>query len=102
MNSKRQEFNLDIKGVKKYPLNDDIGNYRLQEIGQMSAKGMRGRKTMVFPIKGIMPNEGMQWKIGTEETLRLEAKGKIIAKNEKRYIIIRPEDESTDIFTPFW
>ncbi|HUN23471.1 MAG TPA: site-specific DNA-methyltransferase [Anaerolineales bacterium] len=102
MNSKRQEFNLDVKGQKEYTLSDELGPYRLQEIGQMSSDGMRGRQTMIFPIKGIMPNEGMQWKVGKDESERLDREERIILINNKPHILMRPEHEDAEIFTPFW
>jgi len=112
MNSKRQEFNLDVKGQKEYTLSDELGPYRLQEIGQMSSDGMRGRQTMIFPIKGIMPNEGMQWKVGKDESERLDREKdeserldreeRIILINNKPHILMRPEHEDAEIFTPFW
>ncbi|KXZ40720.1 adenine-specific DNA-methyltransferase [Alkalithermobacter thermoalcaliphilus JW-YL-7 = DSM 7308] len=102
MGEKKQEFNLEKKGEKEYPLSDELGVYRLQEIGQMSSNGMRGRKTMIFPIKGIMPNENMQWKIGIDEINKLEKEQRIIIKEGKPYIIYRPEHEEGIIYTPFW
>ncbi len=102
MNSRRQEFNLESKGEKEYPLQDEKGVYRLHEIGQMSASGMRGRQTMIYPIKGIMPNDNMQWKVGEEEVKKLNKEERIIIKEGKPFIIMRPEYESGNITTPFW
>ena len=49
----RAEFNCHIAGKKEYPLKDEKGDYREEEIGQMAASGMRGRASMIFPILGI-------------------------------------------------
>jgi len=48
-------FNLMESGIKKYEEIDNNGKFRYKRIEEMSALGMRGRETMVFPILGIMP-----------------------------------------------
>ena len=101
-NGKRQEFNLEISGQKEYPLKDEIGEYRLQEIEQMSSEDIRSRSTMIFPILGIMPKEGKQWKIGKETINNLIENNRVILQNEKPYSKYRPEDEEQEKFKPFW
>ena len=54
----RFDFNLFEIEERKYPELDEKGKYRTEQIGEMSASGMRGRKTMIFPIKGVYPKEG--------------------------------------------
>ena len=56
----RAEFNCHIIGQKDYPLSDERSNYRIEEIGQMGANGIRGRGSMIYPILGILPREGNQ------------------------------------------
>ncbi len=51
---------MEVSGEKKYDLEDENGPYRLKLVEEMSARGMRGRETMVFPIKGISPRTGYQ------------------------------------------
>jgi len=99
---KKQEFNLEQKGEKEYPLKDDKGVYRIQEVGQMSSSGIRGRQTMIFSIKGIFPNENMQWKLGKDEIERLEKENRIIIKENRPFVIYRPKHEEGVIYTPFW
>lgn len=98
----RQEFNLEESGVKEYPLSDKHGKYRLHEIGQMASDGIRGRGTMIFSIKGIMPKDGMQWKVGPDEITRMEELNKIVIQDGKPYILYRPEDEDQSKYVPFW
>ena len=99
--SQRYEFNLRVVATRKYPDKDDKGNYRLEQIGEMSASGMRARESMVFPINGIMPKEGNQWKIGKSTVDAYINRGDIIVKNGRVFLKIRSidEDEQTE---PFW
>ena len=48
-------FDLEVTGEKVYNLSDERGSYREKVVEEMSALGMRGRTTMIFPIKGIKP-----------------------------------------------
>lgn len=95
-------FNLEVSGEKKYDLEDDKGPYRLKLVEEMSARGMRGRETMVFPIKGISPREGYQWKVGKDQIKRKEDEGAIEIVDGKPYMKIRPEEETSQKFLPFW
>ena len=65
--NEKYEFCLTYESEREYPSIDDNGKkYRLEKLGEMSASGMRGRETMIFPIDGIMPKEGYQWKFGKD------------------------------------
>ena len=99
---KRAEFNCHIVGEKDYPQSDESGKYRIEEIGQMSSNGMRGRNTMIFSILGIEPKNGFQWKIGKETADRYINRNDIIIKGNKVYRKIRPFDESVENIKPFW
>lgn len=77
---KRAEFNCHIIGEKEYPLTDDVGNYREEEVGQMAASGMRGRASMIFPILDIYPKAGNQWKIGQDTINEWMSRGDVFEK----------------------
>lgn len=97
----RFDFNLFEIEERKYPELDEKGKYRTEQIGEMSASGMRGRKTMIFPIKGVYPKEGNQWKFGKETINKFEIRGDLFVLNGKVYFKIRPDDESIKE-EPFW
>src|SRR5699024_7965628 len=61
-----RRFNLEIQESIEYNETDDRGKYREKLIEEMSLIGERGRESMVFPIEGIMPGEGKQWKLGKD------------------------------------
>ncbi len=98
----RVRFNLEISGEKDYPEKDLQGIFRYKKVEEMSARGMRGRKTMVFPIRGIDPRKGFQWKYGKEEVQKYQNRGDIEIKKGKPYFKIRPQDEDNKKFIPFW
>jgi adenine-specific DNA-methyltransferase len=95
-------FNLISKGHKEYPESDEKGKFRYALIEQMNSEDMRGRATMIFPIEGIEPNNGKQWKIGKDTVLEFEERGDIFIKNDKPYRKMRPKDERSDTTEPFW
>ncbi|MDE7167470.1 MAG: site-specific DNA-methyltransferase [Clostridia bacterium] len=98
----RAEFNCHTIGLKEYPLSDDKGRYRQEEIGQMGASGIRGRGSMIFDILGVMPKTGNQWKIGKETVNEFIERGDLFVQGEKVYRKIRPTDETQDNIKPFW
>lgn len=100
--SDRAEFNCHVIGAKEYPQNDEKGIYRLEEIGQMGKTGIRGSGSMIFPILGVMPREGNQWKIGSDTVNEFLERGDLFKKDEKVFRKIRPEDESSESIKPFW
>ncbi len=57
---------------------------------------------MKFPILGIKPPIGCRWKIGIDEVNRLIAEDKIVIIDNKVKVLVYSEDESSDIFDPFW
>lgn len=57
---------------------------------------------MKFPILGISPPEGKRWKIGQEEAFKLIENDRIEIIDGKVKVIIYPEDEDSEILTPFW
>lgn len=95
-------FNLEVKYEKDYPEKDRGGSFRYQVVDQMSAYGIRGRETMIYPIKGILPGDGKQWKWGRDTIKKYEERGDIEVINSKPYIKIRPEDEDVRSYFPFW
>ena len=98
----RPEFNCHTIGTKDYPYEDEKGVYRLEEIGQMGASGIRGRGSMIFDILGVMPKTGNQWKIGQETVKEFNERGDLLIKKNKAYRKIRPFDEAQDKIKPFW
>jgi adenine-specific DNA-methyltransferase len=97
-----QKFKLEASGAKTYPLSDTAGPYRLDPVGQMAADGMRGRRTMIYPIRGVVPRPGMQWKVGKDEVERLDGAGRLVLSNGEPAIVVRPGDEDEARYAPFW
>lgn len=98
----KYKFKLKVKEKRCYPEIDENGyNFRLEQIGEMSASGIRGRDTMIFPIEGIYPKEGNQWKVGIDTVKSFKERNDLIKKDDRVYFRIRPEDEE-DKMEPFW
>jgi adenine-specific DNA-methyltransferase len=57
---------------------------------------------MIFPIEGIEPRKGFQWKIGREQIDTYKSKGDLVILNERPYLKVRPEEETNQTFLPFW
>lgn len=98
----KMAFNLELSGEKTYDKEDNNGKYRLKLVEEMSSYGMRGRQTMIFPIKGVEPREGFQWKVGKETVKSYKDRGDIEVIDGKPYFRVRPDDESSEKHTPFW
>ena len=99
--SGRYEFLLEEVGKHEYPEKDEKGPFRFEQVGEMSASGTRARNTMIFPILGILPKDGNQWKIGIDSVKDFTERGDMLLKNGKPTMRIRPEDED-DPCLPFW
>ncbi len=99
--SGRYEFLLDEVAEHKYDHEDDVGCYRVHKVEEMSARGTRGRQTMVFPILGIMPRIGYQWKVGKDSIELFEERGDVFVEDNHPYLKLRPDDEE-NICSPFW
>lgn len=97
----RYEFILDEVGHYQYDKSDEKGEYREKEIEQMSASGMRGRSSMIFPILGVMPRKGYQWKYGKDTVEEFELRGDLELIEGKPCFRIRPEDDTAKC-KPFW
>ena len=98
----KYEFNLEFECKRKYPNIDENGNkYRLEQVGEMSASGIRARNTMVFEYNGVSPKKGNQWKFGKDTFDKFNNRKDLIIKNGKAYFRIRPLDEE-DKLKPFW
>ncbi len=98
----KMRFNLISKGQKEYSENDEKGEFRYALIEQMNSEDMRGRATMIFPIKGIEPEIGKQWKIGKDTVTEFEDRNDIVIRNNKPYRKMRPDDERSETTEPFW
>lgn len=100
--SLRYEFCLKLTEHRVYPEVDESGRkYRLEQIGEMSASGIRGRNSMIFPIDGVYPKEGNQWKYGIETVDKFRERGDLLIRNGKAYFRVREFDEE-DKMEPFW
>ena len=100
--SEKLDFNLTRNGIKEYPEKDKNGNFRYVTVEQMDAGGVRGRETMVFPIKEIMPRKGKQWQLGKEKIDMYENRNDVLLINNKPHIKIREDDERAEKTDPFW
>lgn len=98
----QNHFNLVKIGERKYDKSDEKGKYREYEIEVMDADGVRGRETMVFPVKGVNPPEGQQWKLGKATISDYEKRGDLFLKDGWPCVKIRPSDERNDVSEPFW
>ncbi len=98
----KRRFNLIKVGEKEYPLQDTKGEYREYVLEVMDAGGIRGRETMVYPIKGINPPKGKQWKWGKDTINEYIQREDLFTKDNSIILKIRPEDEKQDISQPFW
>lgn len=96
------DFNLIISKEKEYNLVDEIGKYREKVLEEMSAIGMRGRDTMIYPVLGILPKTDNQWKYGIETIRYFEERGDLFKRDGKIYFKIRPKDEDNNNYLPFW
>ena len=101
-NKKMARFNLYANGKKKYPEKDSRGAFRYHLIEEMSSKGIRGRNTMVFPIHGIKPKDGKQWKWGLDTIKNFDQRKDILIKDGKPYLKMREKDERHEMKKPFW
>lgn len=98
----RYEFLLEETGEEfVYDKSDERGVYRSKKIEEMSASGMRGRETMIFPILGVSPRDGFQWKLGEDAIEEFEDRGDLELIDGKPHLRIRPEDDSAKC-EPFW
>src|SRR3989338_1067191 len=98
----KAKFNLEVGGEKIYDQEDEQGLYRLKKVEEMYALGIRGRETMIFPIEGVMPRKGFQWKIGKDQIAKYKNNEGLLIIDVKPYLKIRPEEETSEKFIPFW
>lgn len=98
----RYEFNLEIIQDRTYSEIDESGRrFRYKRIEEMAADGIRGRRTMVFPILGVMPSSGKQWKYGQDFIGLMSERGDLLLRDGVPTLRIRPEDEEAQ-YDPFW
>jgi len=99
----KPRFNLVKSGEKSYPLIDENGkNYRIQKAEQDSLDRPHAAISMVYPILGVLPNEGKCWKFGIDKKNDWEENNRIFLKDGWPYIVFREEDEKQDNHKPFW
>ena len=93
---------MDIVSENVYDRLDESGRpYRLKKIEEMSASGIRGRETMIYPILGVVPEDGKQWKLGKETVVGYENRGDLLLVKGKPFFRCRPNDEESSM-APFW
>ena len=97
-----RRFTLKTIGKKEYPETDEKGHFRFHRIEQMSAEGVRGRESMIFPIFGVSPPISKQWQIGLETVTEFEQRGDLLLLNNQPTLKMRPEDERSEVTEPFW
>ena len=91
---------ITLKESRKYPLKDDLGNYRL-EIIEKKNDGIYERETMQYKIIGQHPRKGKRWQIGQDTALKLEDKNRfIIDKGIVKIKIYDFEDKDTKSANP--
>ncbi len=95
-------FNLEINAEKKYDKNDELGNYRLEEVAQRRNIGSLRRDTMVYEILGINPKEGYRWQLSQTEYGKLLETKKIINLNNRIFTKIYKQDEGNFQMKPFY
>ncbi|QHJ82862.1 MAG: hypothetical protein [Caudoviricetes sp.] len=95
-------FNLETIEEKSYPYRDQKGFYREYQLEEMAADGVRGRTTMIFPILGLYPRKGKQWKLGKQKIANYIARNDLRIENGKVIIKVRPTDERSKKMKPFW
>lgn len=95
-------FNLETIEEKSYPYRDQKGFYRKYQLEEMAADGVRGRTTMIFPILGLYPRKGKQWKLGKQKIANYIARNDLRIENGKVIIKVRPTDERSKKMKPFW
>ena len=98
----KRRFNLYPNGEKEYPDSDQKGEFRYHLVEQMNASGIRGRESMIFPILGISPKPGKQWKVGFDNIKKLMEKQDVIIRNGNPYLKMRRGDERSETTKPFW
>jgi len=99
--SGRYEFILETTEQRAYPEHDEKGIFRYEQIGEMSASGIRGRTTMTFPILDTLPKEGNQWKYGKDTIEEYKNRGDLVKINDRVFFKIRENDEE-DKMLPYW
>ena len=97
-----RRFHLVQKGMKDYPCEDEKGKYREYPLEIMNAGGMRGRESMVYPVKNIAPPQGKQWKLGKEKVKMYEDRGDLFIQDGKIILKMREYDEEQALTEPFW
>jgi len=100
--SEHERFNLFRAAEKSYPMKDEKGNYRLEEIVQRRNIGILRRDTMVYELMGIKPRNGYRWQLSPQKYEELKSQNKIIIREGKPYQKIYSLDEEHFAYDPFW
>lgn len=108
VHSKKQgrRFNLVSLGEREYPLADERGRYREHIMELMNASGIRGRKSMVYPISDgvstVSPPAGKQWQLGQDQVATYIKLNDLFIRDGKVLIKMRPGYERELKTEPFW
>lgn len=57
---------------------------------------------MVYPMLGVYPPSGQQWKIGKDKAEEYNTRGDLYVENGRPHVKIRPTDERDSVTEPFW
>jgi adenine-specific DNA-methyltransferase len=98
----KMHFTRDAVGELVYDCEDGVGPYRLKRLEEMSALGMRGRKTMRFDVLGVSPGPDKQWKLGSDAIEAFRDRGDLLLVEGWPTLKVRPSDESGQRYSPFW
>ena len=57
---------------------------------------------MIYPVLGVYPREGKQWKVGQDYVDEMLENNRVFLRDGWPYFKIHPEDEENEKFRPFW
>lgn len=100
--TEHDRFNLEVDEEKDYPLKDEKGVYRLEEVVQRRNRGTLRRDTMLYPLLGEEPKEGYRWQLSEMKYKKLNKDDLIIKKGNKFYIKSYKEEEDSFSYIPLW
>lgn len=95
-------FILESWNEKLYPLINETGKYRLEEIAQRRNTWKLRRDTMLYELHNIRPKEWYRWQLSFEKYNDLSKNDRIAIKDWKPYKVIYDFEEDNISYQPFW
>ena len=95
-------FRLYASRQKDYPLQDEAGQYRLEEFQQRRNLGSIRRDTMVYPIDGILPKPGYRWQVSQSRYESLQREQRVLIQGERVFEKVYEGSEDSSAYSPFW